>query len=137
MVLEIITPTFFIFWFGVGAIAASIVAYFLANTIWELITFVIVSGLLVFFTRPLVNKMTGEQPRKINLDEIIGKQVLVIETIDNKKGTGVVKINGDTWRAYSFKEEVVIEKGTHATAIKVEGAHLVVEPIVISEEEKK
>ncbi|SHH16613.1 NfeD family protein [Thermosipho atlanticus] len=133
MVLEIITPTFFIFWFGIGGIAASITAYFVGNTIWELTTFIIVSGILVVLTRPLVNKMSGEQPRKINIDEIIGKRALVIEEIDNKAGKGVVKVNGDTWRAYSQKDDIKIKKGEHVKVLQVEGAHLIVE----REEEEK
>ncbi|MDK2885669.1 MAG: hypothetical protein PWP54_227 [Thermosipho sp. (in: thermotogales)] len=127
MVLEIVTPTFFIFWFGVGGLAAALVAYFVGNTIWELITFIVVSGFLVLLTRPLVNKMTGEQPRQINVDEIIGKRALVLEEIDNKSGKGIVKINGDTWRAYSVDDEVKIKKGEYVKILKVEGAHLVVE----------
>ncbi|MBO8160323.1 MAG: NfeD family protein [Thermosipho sp. (in: Bacteria)] len=127
MVLEIITPTFFIFWFGVGAIVASVVAYIVGNTIWEILTFIVVSGILILLTRPLVNRITGEQPRKINVDDIVGKKALVVEEIDNKAGKGVVKINGDSWRAYSKSDEVKIKKGEHVKILKVEGAHLVVE----------
>ncbi|MBO8139827.1 MAG: NfeD family protein [Thermosipho sp. (in: Bacteria)] len=127
MALEIVTPTFFIFWFGLGGIAAALVAYFVGNTIWELVTFIVVSSILVLLTRPLVNKMTGGQPRKINVDEIIGKKALVIEEIDNKSGKGIVKINGDTWRAFSVNDEVKIKKGEYVKILRVEGAHLVVE----------
>jgi membrane protein implicated in regulation of membrane protease activity len=129
MALEIVTPTFFIFWFGLGGIAAALVAYFVGNTIWELVTFIVVSSIFVLLTRPLVNKMTGEQPRKINVDEIIGKKALVIEEIDNKSGKGIVKVNGDTWRAFSYDDEIKIKKGEHVKILKVEGAHLVVERI--------
>ncbi|WP_049750459.1 NfeD family protein [Thermosipho melanesiensis] len=125
MALEILTPTFFIFWFGVGALASSLVAYFIGNTIWELTVFVVVSGILVILTRPIINKMTGDEPRKINVDDIVGKKALVIEEINNKKAKGLVKINGDTWRAFSKNDEI-IEKDKYVKVLKVEGAHLIV-----------
>lgn len=129
MAAEILTPTFFIFWFGVGALASALVAFFVGNTIWELVTFIIVSGILVILTRPLVNKISGEQTRKINVDEIIGKNALVLEDINNKAGTGIIKVNGDTWRAFSNDDEIVIKKGEYVKILQVEGAHVVVEKI--------
>lgn len=129
MVLEILTPTFFIFWFGCGALAASITAFFVHNTIWELTTFIVISGILVLLTRPLANKITGSQSRKINIDEIVGKKALVLEEINNKASTGLIKVNGDTWRAFSNNDDVIIKKGEYVKILKVEGAHVVVEKI--------
>ncbi|EKF49249.1 nodulation efficiency protein D (NfeD) [Thermosipho africanus H17ap60334] len=129
MAAEILTPTFFIFWFGVGALASALVAFFVGNTIWELVTFIVVSGILVILTRPLANKISGKQTRKINVDEIIGKHALVLEDINNKAGTGIIKVNGDTWRAFSNDDEIVIKKGEYVKILQVEGAHVVVEKI--------
>ncbi|HOJ94641.1 MAG TPA: NfeD family protein, partial [Fervidobacterium nodosum] len=95
MVIEIFTPTFFIFWFGLGSLAAAVVAYFYENTLFELLTFIIVSGILVLSTRKLAKKITGEEVRSINVDEIVGKEAVVIERIDNKQSKGVVKVGGD------------------------------------------
>ena len=95
MVIEIFTPTFFIFWFGLGSLAAAITAYFYENTLFELLTFIIVSGILVLLTRKLAKKITGEEVRSINVDEIVGKEAIVIEKINNKTGKGVVKVSGD------------------------------------------
>ncbi|HRT00918.1 MAG TPA: NfeD family protein, partial [Fervidobacterium sp.] len=71
MVIEILTPTFFIFWFGLGSLAAAVVAYFHENTLLELLTFVIVSAILVLSTRRLAKKLSGEQIRSINVDDIV------------------------------------------------------------------
>jgi len=128
MVLEIFTPTFFVFWFGLGSLAAAIVAYFYENTIFELLTFIVVSGILVLSTRKLAKKITGEEVRSINVDEIIGKEAIVIEQIDNKLAKGVVKVSGDMWRAVSV-DDVVIQSGEKVIIEKVEGAHVVVRPL--------
>jgi membrane protein implicated in regulation of membrane protease activity len=135
MVIEILTPTFFIFWFGLGSLAAAVVAYFHENTLLELLTFVIVSAILVLSTRRLAKKLSGEQIRSINVDDIVGKEALVIERVDNKAGTaGVVKVNGDMWRAVSFDDNITFEKGELAVIEKVEGAHVVIRQI---EKQKK
>lgn len=124
---EILTPTFFLFWFGIGAFVASAVSVAF-GTIVQVISFIVVSGLLVILTRPLTKKLTKEQPRKIHIDEIIGKIGLVIETIDNEQGKGLVKINSDTWRAYS-NDDSVIQEGEKVKILKVEGAHVIVEKL--------
>jgi len=135
MVIEILPPTFFIFWFGLGSLAAAVVAYFHENTLLELLTFVIVSAILVLSTRRLAKKLSGEQIRSINVDDIVGKEALVIERVDNKAGTaGVVKVNGDMWRAVSFDDNITFEKGELAVIEKVEGAHVVIRQI---EKQKK
>ncbi|MCX7654195.1 MAG: NfeD family protein [Fervidobacterium sp.] len=128
MVIEIFTPTFFIFWFGLGSLAAAVVAYFYENTLFELLTFVIVSGILVLSTRKLAKKISGEEIRSINVDEIVGKEAVVIEKIDNKLSKGVVKVGGDMWRAVSFDDKVTFEQGEFVVIEKVEGAHVVVKP---------
>lgn len=122
---EILTPTFFLFWFGIGAFVASAVSITF-GTLVQVITFIVVSGLLVILTRPLTKKLTKEQPRKIHIDEIIGKIGSVIETIDNEQGKGLVKINGDMWRAYS-NDDSIIQEGERVKILKVEGAHVIVE----------
>lgn len=128
MAIEIFTPSFFIFWFGLGSLAAAIVAYFYENTIFELLTFIIVSGILVLSTRKLAKKITGEEVRSINVDEIVGKEAIVIEKIDNRKSKGIVKVSGDMWRAVSYDDNVTFENGEYVIIEKVEGAHVIVKP---------
>lgn len=128
VVAEILTPTFFFFWFALGAFAAAGVSLF-SGTILQIITFMCVSGIFVLLTRPLAKKLTKSEPRKIHIDEIIGEDAIVIETIDNKRGTGLVKVKGEIWRAYSDSDEVTIEEGQKVTILKVEGAHVVVRKI--------
>lgn len=124
---EILTPTFFLFWFGIGAFVASAISIAF-GTLIQVVSFIVVSGLLVILTRPLTKKLTKEQPRKIHIDEIIGKIGTVIETINNEQGKGLVKINGDTWRAYS-NDNSILQEGEKVKILKVEGAHVVVEKL--------
>ncbi|MGB9789718.1 NfeD family protein [Thermotoga caldifontis] len=128
VVAEILTPTFFFFWFALGAFAAAGVS-FLSGTIVQLVTFMGVSAALVLLTRPLAKRLVKSEARKIHIDEIIGKEAIVVETIDNRQGKGLVKVNGEIWRAYSESDDTTIEEGQKVTILKVEGAHVVVRKI--------
>ncbi|AEH51275.1 NfeD family protein [Pseudothermotoga thermarum] len=124
---EILTPTFFLLWFAIAAFVTSAVST-MFGTLVQLLTFIAVSAILVILTRPLAKKLVKQEPRKIHIDEIIGKIATVVETIDNKAGKGLVKIQGDIWRAYS-EDDTVIEEGKKVQVLKVEGAHVVVRKV--------
>ncbi len=125
LILEMITPAFFYMWFGIGAFIAAISALWL-DFYWQLSIFLLSSAVLLAFTRPLARKIQkSESPRKIHLEEIIGKEALVIQEIDNEAGRGLVKVDGDVWRAISEDGEK-IEKGEKVVILRVEGAHVVV-----------
>jgi len=125
LILEMITPAFFYMWFGIGAFIAAISALWL-DFYWQLSIFLLSSAALLALTRPLARKIQkSESPRKIHLEEIIGKEALVIQEIDNEAGRGLVKVDGDVWRAISEDGEK-IEKGEKVVILRVEGAHVVV-----------
>ncbi|WP_036225962.1 NfeD family protein [Mesoaciditoga lauensis] len=121
---EIFIPSFFIFWFGLGAFAAGIVSIFFGFVI-QLVIFITVSALLVIFTRPIVLNilLRHESPKKINIDEIIGKKAIVIEHINPLEDTGKVKINGEIWRAMTVDGSSV-EIGNYVKIVRVEGTLL-------------
>lgn len=127
VVAEIFMPSFFIFWFGVGAFVASGLSV-VFGTVVQVTAFAVVSGLLVLLTRPFAKKISGKEPRKIHIDEIIGKTAVVTETIDNSTGKGLIRVGGDVWRALSVDDSVV-ESGKKVTILKVDGTHLVVKKI--------
>jgi len=128
-VLEILTPSFFFLWFGIGGFVAAAASMFV-NVALQIVIFAVTSAVLLLLTRPLAKKITGgEPPRKIHVEEIVGKTAVVIEKINNDKGVGLIKIDGDVWRAYSDNDEI-IEKGEKVKILKVEGAHVVVKRVV-------
>jgi len=57
LIAEIFTPSFFIMWFGIGAFAAMLVAFLFENSVlYQSIAFILVSLILVLFTRKLAQK---------------------------------------------------------------------------------
>ncbi len=132
-IIEITTPTFFYMWFGIGAFIAAVSSVWL-GFLWQLSIFLISSAVLLALTRPIAKRIQKpESPRKINVEDIVGKEAVVVETINNLSGKGIVKINGDMWRAFSKDDSTVIEEGEKVRIIKVEGAHLVVEKVEVKQ----
>ena len=64
--------------------------------------------------------------QKTNVNSLEGEMAVVIQTIDNLKGTGQVVIRGMEWAAKT-KEDKIIEKGTTVSVIAIEGVKLVVQ----------
>lgn len=57
LTIEILNSGFLIFWFAVGALIAMIISVFTNNVIIQSTVFLIVSVILLFATRPFVQKV--------------------------------------------------------------------------------
>ena len=83
--------------------------------------------MLLIFTKPLVKKFVKEKDIiPTNVYSIIGKEGIVVESIDTINGVGKVKVNGELWSATSLEN---IEKGTKVKVLKVNGVKLEVEKL--------
>lgn len=131
VIAEIFTMGFFLLWFGVGALAAGVLALLGLGMGWQLIAFIVISFLLFAISRSFAERFTKTQPPGIGADRFIHKKGVVIEEIDNIKNTGRVRIGKDEWRADSHTDEN-IPVGKTVEVVSVDGTHLVVE--IIKEE---
>ena len=130
LIVESFTLGFFVFWFSIGAIFALITSLFTTNIIIQSTVFVITSTLLLLLTKPLIKKFVKTpKTTPTNVYSIIGKEGIVLETIDSINGTGKVKVNGELWSAISDSN---IEKDEKIKVISVNGVKLKVEKIHIS-----
>ena len=126
LVIEIITLGLTTIWFAGGALIAFLVAI-LGGAVWlQVVVFLAVSMLLLIFTRPIAMKYMSKNVQKTNVDSLEGEIAVVIQTIDNLKGTGQVVIRGMEWSAKT-REDKVIKEGTVVKVITVEGVKVVVE----------
>lgn len=123
--IEIITLGLTTIWFAGGALVAFIVSLFYDNLLLELILFLIVSMALLYFTRPVVLKYFNPKRTKTNYEGVIGKEALVIITIDNINATGQVVVDGQEWSARSL-EGIVLEKGTKVIIQGISGVKVMV-----------
>jgi membrane protein implicated in regulation of membrane protease activity len=125
---EIFTAGFFLFWFGLGAAVAGVLAILGLGFGWQLGAFVLVSGLLFVVSRRFAERFSKKQPPGIGADRVIGKEGMVLEEIDNAKNTGRVRLKKEEWRAESDLGDV-IPMGSQVEVIRLEGTHLVVKII--------
>ena len=124
-VIEAFTIGFLVFWFGIGALLAMIVSIFTDNVIIQSAVFIISSTILLFFTRPFINKFSENKETQTNAFSIIGKKGIVTKTIDPITGQGQIKVGSEVWSAKS-KNEVKIEKGYEVEVLEIDCVKAVV-----------
>lgn len=125
-ILEIATVGFLVFWFGIGALIAMIVSLFTSNIAIQTAVFVISSTILLFFTRPFVNKFSKKDEKvQTNAYSIIGKKGIVIKDINPISGEGQIKVGTEIWSAKS-KDDTKIEQGIEVEILEIDGVKAVV-----------
>lgn len=128
-IIEIATVGFLVFWFGIGAIIAMVVSLFIPNVYIQAIVFIVSSTLLIFFTKPFVNKFVNKgKTMTTNAYSIIGRTGIVTKEINDLKCTGQVKIGGETWSAKTLSEETIPEN-TEIEVVKIDGVKAIVQKV--------
>lgn len=126
-ILEIATDGFLMIWLAIGALVAMGVSFFVDSIVIQFATFLVVSTILILFTRKLAKKI---EPQTVatNVYTIIGKKATVSTAIDNIKGQGQVKVDGDMWSARNEVDEIIPE-GSTVEILRIEGVKTVVKKI--------
>jgi len=127
IIIEIITLGLSTIWFAGGALVAFIAAIAGAGTWLQIILFLVVSIVLLLFTRPFAVKYLNKNRVSTNVDSLIGKQAVVMENIRNLQGTGKVFLNGIEWTARTAMDEEEIDKDSIVNIVRVDGVKLIVE----------
>jgi len=99
------------------------------NIIIQTVVFVISSGLLIFLTKPFVNKYINKKTIPTNAFALIGKRGIVTKDINNVEGVGQIKVNGETWSAKSTNENIIIKKDTEVEIEKIDGVKAIVKEL--------
>ena len=128
LIAELLSVGLISIWFTIGAGCALICSLLGLHIAVQWIVFILVSVIgLLLFRSYWVNKMK-KNIVATNIDANIGKEVLVVEDINNLLDLGAVKINGQLWSAKSINEEK-IKKDTKVVIRKIEGNKVFVEEI--------
>lgn len=126
IIIELATMGLFTIWFAGGSLIALIVAL-LGAPMWLQITlFILISVVLLLFTRPIAMKYYNKGRTKTNVDSLIGEVAVVTETIDNLEGKGAIRIKGLEWSAKSEQDGVKIFADTKVIIQKIEGVSAIV-----------
>ncbi len=124
---EALTVSLTCIWFAGGALAGLLVQVLGGGVKLQLALFTAVSFILLLLVRPLAAGLLKPKETRTNTDGLIGRKVVVKETIDNIRGTGSVSLAGETWLARSLYEDQILKPGTAAVVREIRGAKLFVE----------
>ena len=117
LVIEAATLGLATIWFAGGALIALIAAMCGAGFVIQMVCFLVVSLILLIFTRPVAVRFLNKDTLKTNVDRVIGMEGIV---------TGKVSLGGNTWTARTESEGGIIPKETVVEVLRVEGVKLIV-----------
>ena len=111
-----------------GALSASAAAGLGYSFTVQAITFAIVSGILLVTVRPLAKRWAVRNAPFVptNVDALAGRIAEILTEVTDRGGT--VKLTGETWSARSADAGAVLQPGTLAEVVAIDGATAVVRP---------
>ena len=123
-VIEIFTAGLTTIWFAIGSIPMIFLSFLPIPFLYQVLIMLVISIVLLIFTRPFFVKKLNANKEKTNVDALIGKTALVTKKI-TKFEKGEVKIDGKIWTAKSVSEED-LEEGTECLLQSIEGVTAIV-----------
>ena len=114
-------------WFAGGALIAAVGAALNAPLWLQIVLFVAVSLVLLYFTRPIAVKYFNKDRVRTNAESLVGKQAIVISEIDNLQGIGQVTVGGQEWSARTTIEGITLPVGSVVIVRAISGVKLMVE----------
>lgn len=124
--IEIITVGLTSIWFAGGALAALICYALGINEIGQFVVFVVVSLVLLCFTRPWALRYLKPHLVKTNYEQVIDENVCLTETVNNLKGTGTAVYKGQEWTARAYEDYKVFEAGSIVKVKEIRGVTMYV-----------
>jgi len=124
LIIDLLSATLFMLWVAGGCFVAAIVSALLPEVAWApWAAFVVATSVLLYLGRPMVRRFQQQRITPSNVDAVIGREGIVLETIDPVQNTGRVRIGSEEWRARADDQ---IQSGERVCVLGVEGATLIV-----------
>ena len=126
LAIEVATLGLTTLWFAGGSLVAFFAALLHAPVFVQVLLFLLVSIVLLWFTRPIAIRYLNQSRVKTNVETIVGKEAVVTVDIDNLQAQGQVIVGGMEWTARTGENGEKIEAGTIVMIERVEGVKLIV-----------
>lgn len=126
IVVEIISLGLTSIWFAGGALIAVIFAAFNLPIWLQILVFLVVSVVLMVFTRPIAVKYFNKDRVRTNVESMIGRQAIVISEVNNLQGIGQVTVGGQEWTARTEEDGSTLAVGSVVKVVAVNGVKLIV-----------
>ena len=127
---EIATMGLTTIWFAAAALVCGICAGFGMPFLPQMIIFIVVSLVLILFTRPIAMKYFNRDRVKTNAESLIGRQAIVTTQIDNLRAAGQVTVSGQEWTARGSEDGTIIPQGAVAEVLAINGVKLIVREVI-------
>jgi membrane protein implicated in regulation of membrane protease activity len=125
-IIEAVTFGLTTIWFALAGIIMIFLSFLPIAFEFQVLIFLSISAVLLFFTRPLAIKKFKTGRIKTNVDSLAGKSALVLKQI-TEFNSGEVKIDGQIWTACLEEgSTITLMEGTKCEVIKIEGVQAVV-----------
>ena len=128
IIAEIFTLGFVLFWFGIGAIAASVAGFLGAGLGLQFLIFAVVSIALTVMSRTMFQRYlpTNEgEAIRTGVDALPGKVGTVTGASKGALNEAAVKVYGSTWTAYPI-DDVALTEGEKVEVVEVRGSSIYV-----------
>ena len=119
-IMELVTASFFLVWFGVGSIVAIILNYLYI----QFIGFAVSSFILILSTRKFAKKVTKKAGKNATAERLIGQKGVVLKKLN--KTNVVIKVAGEEWSGYSEDDLNINDK---VEVIGIDSIKLIVKKI--------
>lgn len=131
IVAEMFTSGFVLLWFGVGALAAAVLAVTgLVALPGQVLVFLAVSIALTIASRTIFERVfmrsSPGRELKTGVDTLPGRIGIVVTASSGATREGAVRIFGSTWRAFPAEGEESLCEGEQVLIERVEGASVYV-----------
>lgn len=127
-VIEGMTVALVSVWMAIAAVITAVIAYFGGSILVQILSFLLLSAILILATIPLSKKFYNKKMEKTNADRVIDAEAVVIERIDSIDNRGKIKVLGQIWSA-SCKNSVTIDIGEKVVIRSIEGVRAIVEKL--------
>lgn len=127
LLAEMFTLTFYLLWLSLGALAAFVVALLAPEAFVFQVSAGILTALgLTIFSKPLTRRIRSTPGYKDVIDELVGREGIVVEDITPGRN-GIVRVGNETWSATSptpiaaGEPVIVLKRSTTLLEVKKQG----------------
>jgi membrane protein implicated in regulation of membrane protease activity len=124
--IEVLTPGFFLLWFGIGALVAAAMSLLGIGTMAsQIVVFLVVSVLLVIASRTIFDRFLQRpddgRGLKTGVEMMLGQVGTVVESSRGSLNEAAVKLYGTVWTAFPTEGESPLTEGESVAVERVEG----------------
>ena len=126
LLVEVVTVGLTCIWAAGGALVAMILSVLHVSAGLQILAFLIVTAVLLYFTRPFALKVINSKRELTNSESIVGKVIRIAEDVNNIEQTGMAVVNGQEWTVRAEEDSEVFAAGTMVAVVKISGVKLIV-----------